>query len=90
MYALSSKIDIKKLPIPLALKLFDALIKPILLYASQVWEPFVKNKPDDWDKSETERTYTQFLKQLLGVSRSTTRVMGRGELEKQSTRRYPT
>ena len=84
LYALRSKIDIKKLPIPTALKLFDALIKPILLYASEVWEPFVKNNPDDWDKSEIERTYTQFLKQLLGVNRTTTTIMVRGELDKHS------
>ena len=54
------------------------------MYASEVWEPFVKNNPDDWDKSEIEKTYTQFLKQLLGVNRSTTTVMVRGELDKHS------
>ena len=80
-YALRSKVDISKLPISIALKLFDALIKPMLLYASEVWEPFVKNNPDDWDKSEIEK---KFLKQLLGVNRSTTTVMVRGELDKHS------
>ena len=44
----------------------------------------MKNNPDEWDKSEIERTYTQFLKQLLGVNRSTTTVMVRGELDKHS------
>ena len=84
LYALRSKVDINKLPIPIATKLFDALIKPILLYASEVWEPFVKNNPDEWDKNEIEKTYTQFLKQLLGVNRSTTTVMVRGEMNKHS------
>ena len=84
LYALRSKVDINKLPIPIATKLFDALIKPILLYASEVWEPFVKNSPDDWDKNEIEKTYTQFLKQILGVNRTTTTAMVRGELNKYS------
>ena len=84
IYALRAKVDINKLPIPIATKLFDALIKPILLYASEVWEPFVKNISEEWDKNEIEKTYTQFLKQVLGVNRSTTTVMVRGELNKHS------
>ena len=72
------------LPIPIALKLFDALIKPILLYASEVWEPFVKNEPDQWDQNDIEKVYTQFLKQILGVNRSTTTAMVRGELNRHS------
>ena len=84
IYGLRSKVDINKLPIPIATKLFDVLIKPILLYASEVWEPFVKNISEEWDKNEIEKTYTQFLKQVLGVNRSTTTIMVRGELKKHS------
>ena len=40
LFALRSKVSINQLPLHVALKLFDALIKPILLYASEVWEPF--------------------------------------------------
>ena len=84
LYALRSKININALPIYIATKLFNALIKPILLYASEVWEPFVKIPPEQWDQNEIERTYTQFLKQLLGVNRSTTTAMVRGELNQHS------
>ena len=41
LYALRAKININNLPIKVALKLFDAIIKPILLYGSEVWEPFI-------------------------------------------------
>ena len=80
LYAIRSKVNINQLSIPVALKLFDALIKPILLYASEVWEPFIKNDPDEWDKNDIEKIYLQFLKQILGVNRSATTVMVRGEL----------
>ena len=84
VYALRSKININQLPIPLALKLFDALIKPIILYASEVWEPFIKNEAEQWDQNDIEKIHTQFLKQILGVNRSTTTAMVRGELNRHS------
>ena len=84
LFALRSKVNISKLPIHIALKLFDSIIKPILLYASEVWEPFVNNEPDQWDKNDVERIYLQFLKQVLGVNRSATTAMVRGELNRHS------
>ena len=84
LFALRSKVSISKLPIHIALKLFDSIIKPILLYASEVWEPFVNNEPDQWDKNDVERIYLQFLKQVLGVNRSATTAMVRGELNRHS------
>ena len=84
LFALRSKVNICHLPVRTALKLFDALIKPILLYASEVWEPFVNNKPEQWDKNDIERVYLQFLKQILGVNRSATTAMVRGELNRHS------
>ena len=84
IYALRSKVNVNKLPIHIALKLFDSLIKPILLYASEVWEPFVKNDQEEWDKNDIEKTYTQFLKRALGVNTSTTTILVRGELNRHS------
>ena len=84
IHALRAKVNINSLPIWIATKLFNAIIKPILLYASEVWEPFVKNTSEQWDQNEIERTYIQFLKQLLGVNRSATTVMVRGELNAHS------
>ena len=84
IYALKSKINFRHLKIETALKLFDAMIKPILLYGSEVWEPYLDLSPDDWDKCDVEKCYTQFLKQLLGVNRSTTTILVRGELMRHS------
>ena len=84
LYALRAKVTINKLPIKVALKLFDATIKPILLYGSEVWEPFLNQDPIKWDGNDIEKTYTQFLKQILGVNRSTTTIMIRGELNRHS------
>ena len=61
IYALNSKIKISKYPIKLALKLFNTLIKPILLYGSEVWGPYTDFDYITWEKSIIERTHTQFL-----------------------------
>ena len=84
LYALRNKINFNNIPIRIALKLFDAIIKPILLYGSEVWEPFINHDDTKWDQNDIERTYLQFLKRILGVNRSTTTAMVRGELNKHS------
>ena len=84
LYAIKAKVNIHRLPIKMAFKLFDALIKPILLYASEVWEPFIDNDYDKWDHNEIEKVHTQFIKQLLGVNRSTTNILVRGETNRHS------
>ena len=84
LYALRSKVNLNNLPIKVALKLFDSVIKPILLYASEVWEPYLNLGQEKWDYSDIEKTYTQFLKQILGVNRTTTTIMVRGELNRHS------
>ena len=87
LYAIKSKIDIHNLPIKLALKLFDALVKPILLYASEIWEPFLEHDYDKWDGNDIEKVHLQFLKQLLGANRSTTNILVRGELNRHTMQR---
>ena len=84
LLALNSRYKIKSLPIKAALKLFDSTIAPILLYGSEVWGPYLNRNQNFWDNSEVERMHTQFLKRLLGVNRSTTNALVRGELG-----RYP-
>ena len=84
IYALRAKVNINSLPLQVALKLFDATIKPILLYGSEVWEPYLNQDSTKWDNNDIEKTYTQFLKQILGLNRSTTTIMVRGELNRHS------
>ena len=40
LYSLNSKLNIYRTPVKTALKIFDSLIRPILLYASEVFEPY--------------------------------------------------
>ncbi len=84
LLALNSRHKIKFLPIKAALKLFDSTIAPILLYGSEVWGPYLNRNQNFWDSCKIERIHTQFLKRLLGVNRSTTNALVRGELG-----RYP-
>ena len=71
-------------PIKLWLKLFDSILKPILLYGSEVWGTKFKNKLDTWDKSHPELFHLEFCKNILGVNRSCPNIACRAELG-----RYP-
>ena len=46
IYSLNSKISIRFLLLKTLLKLFDSLISPILLYGSELWEPYL-NQDDE-------------------------------------------
>ena len=66
IFALKNKIKISKYPKRLAIRLFNALITPILLYGSEVWGPFMSYDYLSWESTKIERVQTQFLKRLLG------------------------
>ena len=69
------------------MKLFDALVKPILLYASEIWEPFLNQDYDKWDRNKVEKVHLQFMKQIMGVNRSVTNILVRGELNRHTMQR---
>src|SRR4029434_5093414 len=70
--------------IKLCLQIFDSILKPILLYGSEVWGTKFKNKLDTWDKSHPELFHLEFCKNILGVNRSCPNIACRAELG-----RYP-
>ena len=80
VYALNNKIKLSKLPTKLALKLFTALISPILLYGSEVWGPFIDLDFEGWDKFKIQQVHTQFIKRILGCNFKTSNIMSRGEV----------
>ena len=82
LFAINSRYSLHKLPINIALKLFDSLIVPILLYGCEVWGPYEDFDLLKWDKTDIEKVHTQFLKQLLGVNVSTTNIMITAEIGK--------
>ena len=70
-YSLMKKNIKFKLPVDMALQLFDQLVLPVLLYGCEVW-CFTKI-------DQIEIFYRKCLKELLGVSKCTTNVMVYGE-----------
>ena len=80
LFAINRRYSLNKLPINLALKLFDSLIVPILLYGCEVWGLYEDFDLLKWDKTDIEKVHTQFLKRLLGVNVSTTNIMIRAEI----------
>lgn len=84
IYSLNRKINIKFLSPSTILRLFDNLISPILLYGSEVWEPYINQTFEKWDSNSIEKVHLHYMKRLLGVNRSTTNVLVRGELGRYS------
>ena len=80
IYVLNNKIKLSMLPTKLALKLFNSLISPILLYGSEVWGPYANFDFADWDKSNIEQVHIQFIKRVLGCNFRTSNIMSRGEV----------
>ena len=80
IFALNSKIKLSCIPVKLALKIFNTQLEPILLYGAEVWGPYVFTNQANWEKLETEKVHTQFLKRILGCDIHTSNVMTRTEL----------
>lgn len=72
LYALYYKIRNLSLPIDVQLKLFDTLVAPILVYASEVW--------GFENKQNIEKMHLQFCKKILNLRNNTPNYMVYGEL----------
>jgi len=48
-------------------KLFNALVKPVLLYACEIWGPELSSYKTPFDKSTIEQVRIKFCKQSLNV-----------------------
>ena len=79
LFAIKSKIKFSKLPVRLAIKIFNSQIVPILLYGSEIWGPYMDYNFDTWDNTKIERIHTQFLKQVLGCNIQTSNNMIRAD-----------
>ena len=75
-YALLHKIKILRLPVDLALELFDSLVVPVLLYGCETWGYS--------DSNQIETLHRKFIKTILGIHLSTPNCMVYGE-----SGRYP-
>ena len=65
-------------------KLFDALIKPILLYGCEIWGPEILSYKTHFDKSTIEQVHIKFCKEALNTPWYTENTACRAELG-----RYP-
>ena len=82
MNSTRKKLDICKLPPNLAVKIFDSIISPILLYNSEVWGAFANHYLNKWDQSPNEKIHSKFCKIYLGVNRKATNIASKGEMGK--------
>ena len=65
-------------------KLFDALVKPILLYGCEIWGPEILSYKTHFDKSTIEQVHIKFCKEALNTPWYTENTAVRAELG-----RYP-
>ena len=65
-------------------KLFDALVKPILLHGCEIWGPEILSYKTHFDKSTIEQVHIKFCKEVLNTPWYTENTAWRAELG-----RYP-
>ena len=65
-----------------AIKIFDSIISPILLYNAEVWGVYIKNDFNNWDKLLVEKVHLKFCKLYWGIGRKTSNIASRSELGK--------
>ncbi len=75
LYNLNNVFESITLPVKDKCKLFDSLVRSVLIYGSEVWGYHVAN--------DVERIYTKFLRSILGVKKSTHCSFLYGELGRQ-------
>ena len=69
LYKIQRHLDLHALTSKIAIKIFDSIISPILLYGSEVWGAYAKNDFKKWDKTPIEKTHLKFCKLYLGVTK---------------------
>ena len=79
LYSIATKIPLKEFLMKTMIKLFDVCIALILLYGSEVWAPYISHDYTKWEPTPIERIHIQYLKWLLGVNRSSTNILVKGE-----------
>ena len=82
--------SIKYLSVKMCLKLFDATIKPIMLYCAEIWGPYAikldkilnAEYTDCYEKFKLEQVCNRFYKTILGVHSKASNIGTKGELGK--------
>lgn len=82
MMAINKSLKFHLLHPKLAIKLFDTIVSPILLYNSEVWGAYMDNDLNKWDKSPTEKIHIKFCKMYLNVNKKATNAACKGEMGK--------
>ena len=82
-FALRKMVDWRYLKHTSIIKLMECLVRPILMYACQVWLPYLsgsdllnlcKNLPTRFSGSSYENTHLTMLKWILGVGKNTSNI----------------
>lgn len=68
------------IPITLYCKLFDSLIKPVILYGNEVWGPELLQYKTAFDKNQIEQFHLKFCKIVLGVPWYSPNISSRAEI----------
>ena len=67
-FTLNKTMKIKRIPVNVALRLFDACVLPILTYVTEVWAAFERFDVDTWETCTIEKVHLRFFKHLILVS----------------------
>ena len=79
LHKVYKQIDLFRLPLRSANKIFDAAITPILTYGTEIWGIFSKFDFEKWEQTPIEKVHLRFCKSL-GLNRKASNFAVRGEM----------
>ena len=84
LFLIKKKANFSNLKPKLAIKIFNSIISPILLYNSEIWGGYTCTNKDfhKWNQTPTEKAHLKFCKLYLGLHGKATNAASRGELGK--------
>ena len=85
LFKIRKHVNLSKLKLNNALKIFDSVILPIITYGCEVWGLYNNLNFDKWDKTHMERVHLRFCKLYLELNRKTSNHAARAEMG-----RFPT
>ncbi len=68
LFKIRKQLDFCNLSPKLAMKIFDDIVSPILLYNSEIWGAYVIKDFSKWDKTSTEKSHLKFCPKKLVIS----------------------
>lgn len=80
LFKIRKHVNLSRLPLRTARKIFESAVQPILTYGCEIWGVYMKLDFEKWDKTPIEKAHLRFCKMFLGLNRKASNHATRAEM----------